>query len=116
MSGGLHLDSTATRHTEAGVPLWLHRPMQEAHIDRVPVLAQHAEQGACDMKLRFIKIDRERFTQARRSCLEPAPFRRAPRMGVGKEPVGEPSLEGLPECLSLHLSILVFAVKNRKCC
>jgi len=36
------------------------------HIDKVPVLAQHAGQGAL--------FDRERFTQARHSCLEPAPF------------------------------------------
>ena len=46
VSGGLPLDSTAPRHTEAGVPLWRNAPRQEAHSDRVPVLAQHAEQGA----------------------------------------------------------------------
>ena len=47
------------------------------------------------MKRSFIKIDRERLTHARRSCVEPAPFSRAPRMGVGKELRGEPSLSGL---------------------
>jgi len=36
------------------------------HHDKVPVLAQHAESGAL--------FDRECFTQARHSCLEPAPF------------------------------------------
>ena len=36
------------------------------------------------MKLRFIKIDRERVPQARYACLEPAPFCRAPRMGGWK--------------------------------
>src|SRR5215469_3290439 len=44
--------------------LWLHRLTREARSDNPPVLAQHAEQGA------FV-IDREHFTQARRSCPEP---------------------------------------------
>jgi hypothetical protein len=44
-------------------------------------------------------LDRERFTQARHSCLEPD-------RSVGKVPVGEPSLSGEPECLSLHSIIL----------
>jgi hypothetical protein len=44
--GMLHLDSTATRNTEVGAPHWLHRPMRSVYIDKVPVLAQHAEQGA----------------------------------------------------------------------
>ncbi len=44
-------------------------------------------------------IDRERFTQTRRSCLEPD-------RSVGKGPVGEPSLSSEEECLSLHSSML----------
>src|SRR5260370_41932434 len=60
--------------------------------DNGPVLAQHAEQEA-------FTLDRERFTQTRRSCLEPD-------RSVGKGPVGEPSLSGEPECLSLHAPIL----------
>lgn len=39
-------------------------------------------------------IDHECFTQAWRSYLEPG-------HSVGKEPRGEPSLSGEPECLSL---------------
>src|SRR5260370_42084716 len=66
--------------------------------DNGPVLAQHAEQEA------FL-IDRERFTQARRSCLEPD-------RSVGKVPVGEPSLSGEPECLSLHAIILAHEEKS----
>src|SRR5216683_811812 len=60
--------------------------------DNGPVLAQHAEQEA-------LALDRERFTQTRRSCLEPD-------RSVGKVPVGEPSLSGEPECLSLYATIL----------
>ena len=60
--------------------------------DNGPVLAQHAEQEA-------LALDRERFTQTRRSCLEPD-------RSVGKGPVGEPSLSGEPECLSLYATIL----------
>src|SRR6266849_4109060 len=60
--------------------------------DNGPVLAQHAEQEA-------FTLDRERFTQTRRSCLEPD-------RSVGKEPVGEPSLSSEEECLSLHDAIL----------
>jgi hypothetical protein len=44
-------------------------------------------------------LDRERFTQARHSCLEPD-------RSVGKVPVGEPSLSTEAECLSLQVSIL----------
>ena len=61
--------------------------------DNGPVLAQHAEQEA-------LALDRERFTQTRRSCLEPD-------RSVGKGPVGEPSLSGEPECLSLHATIIL---------
>jgi len=63
---GLHLDSAATLQTLMGQQLWFHSPMRSVHSDKVPILAQHAEQGAFST--------RERFTQARRSCLEPAPF------------------------------------------
>jgi len=52
-------------------------------------------------------IDRERFTQARHSCLEPD-------RSVEKEPVGEPSLSGEPECLSLQESILTDQEKTGK--
>ena len=48
-------------------------------------------------------IDRERFTQARHSCLEPV-------RSVGKVPVGELSLSGRPECLSLQDAILTDAI------
>src|SRR5258708_24643134 len=66
--------------------------------DNGPVLAQHAEQEA-------FTLDRERFTQTRRSCLEPD-------RSVGKVPVGEPSLSGEPECLSLHSTILAQEEKS----
>ncbi len=66
--------------------------------DNGPVLAQHAEQEA-------FTLDRERFTQARRSCLEPD-------RSVGKEPVGEPSLSAGAECLSLHATILAHEEKS----
>src|SRR5258708_19566328 len=52
-------------------------------------------------------IDRERFTQARYSCLEPV-------RSVGKEPVGELSLSSEPECLSLQESILTDQSKPGK--
>ena len=52
-------------------------------------------------------IDRERFTQARHSCLEPV-------RSVGKVPVGELSLSGLPECLSLRDPILTDGAKTGK--
>jgi hypothetical protein len=66
--------------------------------DNGPVLAQLAEQEA-------FTLDRERFTQTRRSCLEPD-------RSVGKGPVGEPSLSGEPECLSLHSTILAHKEKS----
>jgi hypothetical protein len=52
-------------------------------------------------------IDRERFTQARYSCLEPV-------RSVGNVPVGELSLSGEPECLSLQGTILTDATKTGK--
>ena len=52
-------------------------------------------------------IDRERFTQARHSCLEPD-------RSVGKVPVGELSLSGKPECLSLRDPILTDVAKTGK--
>jgi hypothetical protein len=52
-------------------------------------------------------IDRECFTQARYSCLEPS-------HSVGKEPVGELSLSGGPECLSLQDRILTDVAKTGK--
>ena len=66
--------------------------------DNGPVLAQHAEQEA-------LALDRERFTQTRRSCLEPD-------RSVGKVPVGEPSLSAGAECLSLHSSMLAHEEKS----
>ena len=33
---GLHLDSTATRHTFAGVPLWLHGPTHQGWSTNTP--------------------------------------------------------------------------------
>ena len=60
--------------------------------DNTPVLTQHAEQGA---------LFRPRtFYLAADSLLEPG------ECSVGKEPVGELSLSGEPECLSLHEAIL----------
>ena len=35
---GLHLDSTAPRSTEAGAPLWLHRPMHQGTLTKCPSL------------------------------------------------------------------------------
>ncbi len=52
-------------------------------------------------------IDRERFTQARHSCLEPV-------RSVGKEPVGELSLSSEEECLSLQDPILPEVQKTGK--
>lgn len=52
-------------------------------------------------------IDRERFTQARRSRLEPV-------RSVGKVPVGELSLSCEQECLSLQDPILTDKRENRK--
>jgi hypothetical protein len=52
-------------------------------------------------------IDRERFTCIRHSCTEPD-------RSVGKEPVGELSLSGEPECLSLHDPILYSSAKKQK--
>ena len=52
-------------------------------------------------------IDRERFTQARYSCLEPV-------RSVGNVPVGELSLSGKPECLSLQDPILTDQEKTGK--
>ena len=69
--------------------------------DNGPVLAQHAEQEA-------LALDRERFTQTRRSCLEPD-------RSVGKEPVGEPSLSAGAECLSLHATYTSTRGEKRKC-
>ncbi len=52
-------------------------------------------------------IDRERFTQARHSCLEPV-------RSVGNVLVGEPSLSSEPECLSLRNPILTDGAKTGK--
>ena len=52
-------------------------------------------------------IGRERFTQARYSCLEPI-------RSVGKVPVGELSFSGGPECLSLRNTILTDVAKAGK--
>jgi len=52
-------------------------------------------------------IDRERFTRTRHSCTEPD-------RSVGKEPVGELSLSGESECLSLHGPILYSSAKKQK--
>jgi hypothetical protein len=35
-AGDLHLDSTATRHTAAGVPLWLRGPMYQGTLTGCP--------------------------------------------------------------------------------
>ncbi len=68
--------------------------------DNAPVLAQHAEQGA---------LFRPRtFYLAADSLPEPG------ECSVGKVPVGEPSLSGEPECLSLRRPILPQGRKNRK--
>jgi hypothetical protein len=61
-------------------------------------------------------IDRERFTPARPSCREPDRSAVPPEWGVGKEPGGEPSLSGEPECLSLHSPILASACKKWNQC
>jgi len=60
--------------------------------DNVPVLAHR---GRTKCRARSVAIDRERFTPARHSCREPAPF-----SWKGSD-VGELSLSGEPECLSL---------------
>ncbi len=52
-------------------------------------------------------IDRERFIQARHFCLEPV-------RSVGKMPIGELSLSGKPECLSLQGVILTDGAKTGK--
>jgi hypothetical protein len=102
---GLRLDSTATLRGVAAAQLWLHRPThhgrQDASTgpsDNWPVLVQHAEQGA-------LFIDRERFTWQRVLC------QNAMR-SVVRVPVGELSLSGEPECLSLHVSILTEGAKS----
>ena len=69
-------------------------------LTRYPSSIRLAERGT-------LLIDRERFTQARHSCLEPD-------RSVEKEPVGEPSLSGEPECLSLQESILTDQEKTGK--
>src|SRR5713101_9735004 len=98
----LCLCSTAPLCINMHAQLWFQRtthpsPCDSGASDNGPVLAPHAEQEA-------FTLDRERFTQARRSCLEPD-------RSVGKVPVGEPSLSGEPECLSLHVTILAHKEK-----
>ena len=77
------------------------------------------------MKRSFIKIDRERFPQARHACLEPGACSAVPpEWGVGKVArrrtislrIYEAKLHSSRSALSLHLSLLVSAVGNRKCC
>ena len=70
-------------------------------LTRYPSSIRLAERGT-------LLVDRERFTQARYSCLEPD-------RSVGKELVGELSLSGKPECLSLQESILPELLKTGKC-
>src|SRR5216684_2817283 len=99
----LCLCSTAPLCINMHAQLWFQRtthpsPCDSGASDNGPVLAQHAEQEA-------FTLDRERFTQARRSCLEPD-------RSVGKVPVGEPSLSGEPECLSLHAIMLAHEEKS----
>jgi hypothetical protein len=65
--------------------------------DKLPVFAHH---GRTTCKQTALFIDRERFTQARRSCLEPDRS-----VGKGRDG-GEPSLSPEGECLSLHSTIL----------
>src|SRR5216684_7636121 len=89
----LCLCSTAPLCINMHAQLWFQRtthpsPCDSGASDNGPVLAQHAEQEA-------FTLDRERFTQTRRSCLEPD-------RSVGKEPIGEPSLSAGAECLSLY--------------
>ena len=68
------------------------------YLDRWPVLAQHAESAA---------LFRPRtFYLAADSLPEPG------ECSVGNEPVGEPSLSGEPECLSLNSTILPQERKN----
>ena len=62
------------------------------HIDKVPVLAQLAEPEALPSTENVLPRHGVLAWNLDRS--------------VGKEPVGEPSLSGEPECLSLQLSIL----------
>src|SRR5260370_19251609 len=99
----LCLCSTATLCITVPAQLWFQRtthpsPCDSGASDNAPVLAQHAEQEA-------LALDRERFTQTRRSCLEPD-------RSVGKEPVGEPSLSAGAECLSLHSIMLAHEEKS----
>src|SRR5689334_644124 len=75
-------------------------PEGSGHSDNVPVLNQTCRK-------RSVLIDRERFIQARHSCLEPV-------RSVGKVSVGELSLSGGPECLSLQDVILTDATKTEK--
>jgi len=106
---GLCLVWTATQTLE--VLLWLQRLTHHGnrgstgHSDKVPVQSYRGRRAAC--KEGTLLIDRERFTQARYSCLEPD-------RSVGKEPIGELSLSGEPECLSLQQSILPDQEKTGK--
>jgi len=58
------------------------------HIDKLPVLPQHAGTGAKVTTKSVLPLHGVRAG--------------SPRHSVGKEPVGEPSLSGAPECLSLQ--------------
>src|SRR6266704_348443 len=69
--------------------------------DKRPVLAQHAEQGAL--------VRPRTFYLAADSLPEPG------ECSVGKEPVGELSLSGEPECLSLPIVYFITTGENLKC-
>jgi len=72
------------------------------HSDKVPVCTHR---GHTTCTYRALLLNRERFTQARTSCLEPD-------RSVGKLPVGKPSLSAEAECLSLQVPILAQGRKN----
>ena len=89
---GLHLDFTATLPAPDGSAALASPSVASGAIDDCPVLAQHAEPEALVSTKSVLPLH--------------GVLAGNPGHSVGKEPVGEPSLSGEPECLSLQGLIL----------
>lgn len=89
---GLCLASTAILFSCKGIQLWLHRLTHRAVLTRRPSLPSMAEPLPSKERV----TDREHFTRKRFLFRNPA------HVQLGRRVVVEPSLSGVPECLSLH--------------
>ena len=55
--GGLHLDSAATQHTEAGTLLWLHCPMHRGQVTSAPSLPSMPDKERYRPRVFYLSMD-----------------------------------------------------------